>query len=101
MAAAADRIARAIDNYTMILVMLTEIIAVSAADGQPTRAQVDAVIDAASTSGVVRPQLTVNTDGETYNWTEWQQFVVSQLEALRKLQVMFAGPWEVRSQGRT
>ena len=101
MATAADRIARAIDNYAMILVMLTEIVAVDRADGQPTRAQVDAIIDAASTSGIVRPQPTVSVDGESYNWTEYQQFIVSQLEALRKVQVMLGGPWEVRSLGRT
>lgn len=85
---------RAYDNYARILVLCTEAIA-----NPTTQEAIDAVISAASTSNIVQPQLTHSKDGETYNWTEYQTFLVQQLTALRALMQVSSGPWEIRTRG--
>lgn len=97
--AAADNIARAIDNYSRILVMVTEIVAGTAVGQNPTQAQLDAVVSAASTSGVLAPRIDYSVDGESYQWTAYQEFIGRQIEQLHKVQVLLAGPFEERSTG--
>ena len=91
MASYQSRLIRARDNYALILVLCTEVIA------NPTKAGIDAVVDAATTTGIVRPKPTYSLDGESYDWTGYQQFIVSQLEALDKAIVRAGGPYEVNT----
>lgn len=93
MATPIDRLTRIIDNYLMLLLMVTETIA------NPTRANIDAVVAAASTSGLIQPQITYSVDGETYNWTEYQTMLTDQLGKLVALKGKLSGPYEKRTRG--
>ena len=93
----AANIARTISNITGILVMCTEIVDGSSATTNPTAAQVNAVVNAAAAAGPLCPQLTYSRDGVTYNWTEYITMLMDALDKLRKLQIMFEGPYEVRT----
>lgn len=97
--AAAENLARAYENYSRILVMVTEVVAKG---GNPTQAQVDAVVALANRSGLVRPKLTYTEDGTTFNWTEYQQFILTQALPQVRVEAQLAqGPFEVRSRGVT
>ena len=93
MATAADRITRVIDNYTMLLLLVTEVIA------NPTRANIDTVVDAASTSGLIQPQITHSVDGENYDWTGYQTMLMDQLDKAVALKGKLSGPYEIRTRG--
>ena len=93
MATAADRITRIIDNYTMLLLLVTEVIA------NPTRANIDTVVDAASTSGLIQPQITHAVDGESYDWTGYQTMLMDQLDKAVMLKGKLSGPYEIRTRG--
>lgn len=92
-----DNVSRAITNYTRILVMVTEIVAATAAGQNPTQAQVDAVVSAAGTAGVMGPKPDASVDGESYQWGAYQEMIGRQLEQLMKVRAMLAGPFEIRS----
>lgn len=87
------RLIRTRDNYTAILLLLTEIIA------SPRQDQIDALCSQVESSGLVRPKVTYTEDGATYNWTEYQTFVIQQLETLEKTIQIVGGPFEVRTRG--
>lgn len=84
-------VSRAIDNYTRILVFLTEVIA------NPTQANVDAVVAAAGTDSLLAFRLDHSLDGESYNWVAYAEHVTKQIDILRKMEVALSGPYEVRS----
>ena len=95
----ADNISRAIGNCTQILVLLTEVIAGTTLGQAPTATQIQAVVNGAASSGVPTPKPTYTLDGETWNWTEYQTLIIDKLEQLRKLEIIFRGPFEVISRG--
>ena len=88
----AQRLTRIRDNYEMILVLLTQAIA------EPNnRSAIDNVITAVDSAGLPRPMVDNSVDGESYQWTSYQQMVISQLEILDRLIQRADGPWEVRT----
>jgi len=93
---AADRaaaIGRVIDNLCRIMVMVTEQIA------NPTQANIDAIVAAASAANIVTPRLDYSVDGESYNWSSYLQTLGSLLEQLRKVEALLSSPFEIRSRG--
>jgi len=93
---AADRaaaIGRVIDNLCRIMVMVTEQIA------NPTQANIDAIVAAASASNICTPKPDISVDGESYNWSSYLQTLGGILEQLRKVEAMMSGPFEIRSRG--
>lgn len=95
---AVDRVAnisRAIDNYTRILVLVSEVIA------NPTQANVDSVVAAAGTSSTLNLLVNHTLDGQNYDFVGYQDFLMRAIEQLRKIEATISGPFEVRSRGRT
>ena len=91
MATLADTLQRALDNYGRIWLRLTEVIA------NPTQANVDALVGQAEATGVVVPQVTQSVDGESYDWTGYQQALGKIMADLRQQIIWAQGPFEVRS----
>ena len=81
-------------NYCRILSMLTSVIA------NPTQTNIDTLCEAATGAQIVRPKPTVTLDGETYNWMEYQQFIITNMEALRTQMVEASGPFMIVNYGR-
>lgn len=84
-------ISRAIDNVTRLILLTTEVIA------NPTQANIDAVVSAATSTNQLRVLADHALDGESYNWTAYVKSLTEQLEALRKAEQTLGGPFEVRS----
>ncbi len=91
---AAAAFQRAYDNYAMILVQLTQIIAA------PNRDNIQSIIDAADGAGVLRPKPTYTKDGISYDWTGYQSMILDKMHQLKELIVAENGPYEVRTLGR-
>ena len=90
-------------NYLQVLNLLTGF-----GPGNPTPAQVAAfftglnALNAGAYQQITGPgALTHSIGDETYNWTEYQQFVVGQLETLRVQQQQADGPFWLTSRART
>lgn len=92
--AVADNLNQALANYSRILVMVTQIVAA----GQ-TQSQVDAIVKAATNAGIPLPKPTVSTEGETWNWTEYQTFIIQQMLPLEQAAQRASGPFQIRSRG--
>jgi sulfatase maturation enzyme AslB (radical SAM superfamily) len=93
---AIDRVAtlnRALDNYHRIWLMVTEHMATRRQDG------VDAIVSAAANAGIVGPNITHSVDGESYDWTGYQQALGEIMNSLRTQIIKSSGPFEVRSRG--
>ena len=86
-----DAIDRDLDNCLRLRILVQEVIA------NPTQANIDAVITAASTTSTLVTLPDQSLDGESYSWTGYAESLLRQIEQLRKLQTLFAGPFEVRS----
>jgi hypothetical protein len=84
-------VGRIIDNYLRLQLLVTEVIA------NPTQANVDAVVTADGTGSRLKFRLDHSLDGESYNWTGYQEFLARQIEHYRKLETQLAGPYEVRT----
>lgn len=93
MATAAQSLQRALDNYCRILVLVTEVIA------NPTAENIDAAVDAAQTTNVIRPKVDYSAGGISYQWVGYQQFVISQIKTLKEAIVALAGPYQIESRG--
>lgn len=91
-ATTAEALQRAYDNYARILVLCTQAVA-----NPQDRQTIDAAITSADAAGLPRPKITYSVDGENYAWTEYQQFVISQMQALKTLIQMERGPYELRT----
>lgn len=90
-----ENLQRAKESYSQILVLLTQVIAT------PTQANIDAVVQAIDRAGLVRPKVTYSLDGESYAWTEYQQFILTvALPQLNQLIQRETGPWQVVSRMR-
>ena len=84
-------IGRIIDNYLRLTLLVQEVIS------NPTQANIDAVVTADTTSSRLKFRLDHSLDGESYNWTGYQEFLGRQIEQYRKLEISLGGPWEVRT----
>ena len=91
---AAAALERAYENYALILVQCTQVIAA------PNRDNINALVAAADGAGIPRPKPTYSSDGESWDWTGYQSMILDKLEQLQKLIVMASGPYEVRTLGR-
>jgi hypothetical protein len=97
----ADTLQRVYDNYCRILLMLTEVIA-----GQATQQTIDALTTAVEGQGIVRPKLTSSVDGESYDWTGYQQALLGpdgksgMMAAIRQQIIFLQGPFFVNSRAR-
>lgn len=85
---------KAIENYARILVLLTEVVA------NPTKAGIDSIVSAASSSGIMTPKVTNSVDGESYSWGEYQSFIVDKLTQLQQVQQRLSGPFWVTNYAR-
>ena len=81
-------------NYLQILIVLTQVIAT------PTQANIDAAILAIDRSGVMRPKVNFGLDGETYDWTGYQTFVLDAIDKINKLTQLEVSPFEIVSRYR-
>lgn len=81
---------QAYDNYTRLLVMVTEIINTPGGNKQ---SQIDALVNAAAAANLVVPRPTVGIDGESYDWTGYQQMIISNLKGLQEAIQFAGGPW--------
>ena len=86
---------QAIANYSQILVLVTQVV------NSPSQAAVDAVVAAANTAGILGPKPTYSLDGESYDWTGYQNFIVSQLRELMRAAQRAGGPFSVVSRVRS
>lgn len=86
--------ATAVDNYTRLLLLVTQVIA------SPTQANVDAVVAAADGSGIIRPKPTYSADGESWDWTGYQNMLIGQFQTLLQTEQRIGGPFEVQIFGR-
>lgn len=77
---------RVLANYRRILVMVTEVIA------DPTQSNIDAIVLAAQANNIALPKITTTTDGDTSNWMEYQQFIITQIKTLKQLIQQSQGP---------
>lgn len=67
----AENVATAIANYTAILVDVS-----------------------------VNPKPSYSLDGESYSWTEYQNFLADKIAELRKTEIMLRGPYSKNTRGR-
>lgn len=65
----------------------------------PTQANVDAAVTAGATTGLLQFKIDTNIDGESYNWTAYQQYLATAVEQWLKNASLLSGPFEVRSRG--
>ncbi len=93
-----DNVSRAITNYTLILVMTTEIVAGVNVGVNPTQDAIEDLVAAATRVGIPTPKPDSSIDGKSYSWSSYQEMIGRQLEQLQKVRAMLAGPYEVRSQ---
>lgn len=91
MPSTAQALQRSYDNMARILVLCTQVVL------NPTRANIDAAIGAADAASIIRPKPTTSIDGESWDWTGYQQMLMSQMQALKTLIQMENGPWEIRT----
>jgi hypothetical protein len=91
---AAAALQQALDNYDRILVLVTQAQAAGS-----TQASVDAVVAAATGAGVLAPKPTYTVDGETWNWMEYQDFILRSRLALEQSLQRAQGPYLIRSRG--
>lgn len=87
----ADTLQRVYDNYTRIWLLCTEVVA------NPTQANVDTLTAEAEGNATLRAKLTYSLDGESYDWTAFQQALEGIMAGVRKQMVFSAGPFEIRS----
>lgn len=92
---AGNNFQRAYDNYSRILVLVTEAIA------NPTQSNIDAIVTAAQTNNLVLPKPTTTEDGATYNWMEFQQFIITQMKTLKQLIQMEQAPIYIPTRYKT
>jgi len=93
--ALADTLQRTLDNYGRCWLMCTEVIA------NPTQANIDALVAAAASTGVIRPKVTYSVDGESYNWLEYQQALGDIMTAVKQQLISAQGPFEITLRGVT
>jgi hypothetical protein len=74
----------AYQNYTQILVLVTAVVQ------NPTQANVDTLVAETDRLGVLRPKPTYSVDGESWDWTGYQQFILDKMLELRR-QMQLAG----------
>ena len=91
---AAAALERAYENYALILVQCTQVIAA------PNRDNINALVAAADGAGIPRPKPTYSSDGESWDWNGYQSMILDKLEQLQKLIVMASGPYEIFTRGR-
>lgn len=101
MATTAQLLERARDNYCRILILVTQIVADTNGNAlaEPTRAQIDTVVEAADTAGVMRPRVTNTVGNRSVDWTGYQTFLVQQIDALEKMIQERSWTGEVRTRG--
>lgn len=95
MATTAAVLQAAYDNYARILLLCTTAIA------YPTTENIDAVTTAADDAKIIRPKVTYTVDGRQFAWTEYQQFLTTQLAAIKSLITDAEGPFEIRTRATT
>ena len=83
---------RARSNCIRLILLVQEQVA------NPTQANVDAIVRAA-TNDVLVPKPDYGLDGESYQWAGYAESLQRQVEQLTKLINMLSAPWEVRSYG--
>ena len=86
---------RDLDNCLRLRILVNEVIA------NPTQANVDAVISAASNTSKLKVRLTHSLDGESYDWTGFRKSLLEEIRQLHELQLLFKAPFEVRSRSVT
>jgi hypothetical protein len=90
-----QNLTQAYQNYTQILVLVTQVVA------NPTQANIDAAVAETDRLGVVGPKPTYSADGENYDWTGYQQFVLNQMETLERAIQRAGGPFMIPTRWRT
>jgi hypothetical protein len=80
---------QAYQNYARILVLVTQAVA------NPTGANIDAVTQAAETSGIVTPKPSYTKDGQNILWMEYQQFILTSMVDLEKAIQRATGPIQI------
>ncbi len=93
MATVQDTLQAAYQNYARLMLLCTQVIA------QPTQANVDATLTAAAQNNIVRPKPTSSVDGESYDWTGYQTFLITQMKNLKELIAIESGPYQIESYG--
>ena len=101
MATTAQLLERARDNYCRILILVTQIVADTNGNAlaEPTRAQIDSVVEAADTAGVMRPRVTNSIGNRSIDWIAYQQMILTQITALDKMIQERGWTGELRTRG--
>lgn len=72
-----DTLQAVLNNYTQLLMFVTTVIA------SPTQANIDAAVQSTNRMNLLGLRVTHSIGDENYSWTEYQQFIISQMETLR------------------
>lgn len=88
-----DNLTTAYTNYSLILVALTQVIA------NPSQANIEAVVLAATNAGVVTPKPTYSVDGKNYDWVGYQKFIIDSMDTLRQRIQDEGGPFQLVTRG--
>ena len=92
---------RAKENYARILVLVTQIVSTTGGGEieNPTREQIDDVVTAADTAGIMRPRITNTVGNRTIDWTGYQTFLLQQIKEVDVLIRQADGPFEIKTRG--
>lgn len=101
MATTAQLLERARDNYCRILILVTQIVNDTSGNAlaEPTRAQIDTVVEAADTAGVMRPRVTNSVGNRSVDWSGYQQMLLAQITALDKMIQERGWTGEIKTRG--
>jgi uncharacterized iron-regulated protein len=89
-ATVAQILTRTYENYARILLLATEKMA------SHTQADIDAVVTAAGSAGVVRPKVTYGENGRTVDWTAYQQTLLTMMKTIQEQIIAASGPYELK-----
>lgn len=89
-----DNLNQAYVNLSLLLVMTQQ-----AMQQTPTQANVSAIVTAAQNAGVLTLKPTYSTEGESYDWTGYQSYLVDALGKVKRMIQDEAGPFMVVTRG--
>lgn len=76
-----------LDNYAQLLMFVTTVLA------SPTQSNIDAAVLQTNRMNLLGLRVTHSIGDENYSWTEYQQFIISQMETLRIQLQQSSGPF--------
>lgn len=87
-ATVAQILQRTYENYARILLLCTEKMTSN------TQVDIDAVVTAAGSAGIIKPRVSYTENGRSIDWTAYQQQLLTMMKTIQEQIIAASGPYE-------